>query len=154
MARYVATPSLPNKEGNATEYKGMLHGWKRCYLKLDRTYLHSYEALHSPAPLKSLLRFDITGVYDYPYRNSSLEITTKHGKSKSWIIEVPEEELHDWKRCLIAHLPSAQSEKQSAADSSTGSVEEPSLADQLLPLPGYMRDVPPPYDECVKQHQT
>ena len=60
---------------------------------LDNTFVFNFTfafTFQSPAPLKSLLRCDITGVYDYPYRNSSLEITTKHGKSKSWIIEVPE----------------------------------------------------------------
>lgn len=128
--------SLPTKEGYLQKYRNKLSGWENRYFKLDRTYLHYYDAKDAPVPRKTVLRTDIQSAQPtdaFPGKPNVLELTIK-GADK-WSIQFEYEyQLKEWARAFLAHVPSSDTIKRAWLD-----VQSPSAPPLQAPtMPQYM----------------
>ena len=128
--------SLPTKEGYLQKYRNKLSGWENRYFKLDRTYLHYYEAKDAPTPRKTVLRTDIISAQpsdSFPGRSNVLELVVK-GTDKWYIQFEFEYQLKEWAKAFLAHIPSSDSTKRAWLD-----VQSPSAPPLEVPtMPQYM----------------
>jgi len=130
-------PACINKDGLLSKYRNFLLGWGVRYIKLDRSYLHNFEAKDAPNPAGSIVRGEIVrvcinvsfkgaagpNVFDVVCRNG----TTWYLKASSW------EEMADWMICI---WPNSRTELDRFKAGTSQSVTTPgaALPPPLIPL--------------------
>lgn len=126
-------PACINKDGLLSKYRNFLLGWGVRYIKLDRSYLHNFEAKDAPNPAGSIVRGEIVrvcinvsfkgaagpNVFDIVCRNG----TTWYLKASSWA------EMADWMICI---WPNSRTELDRLAAGTSQAVTTPGAA---LPPP-------------------
>jgi len=125
--------AVTSKEGYLDRYKNFLMGWGTRFIKMDRSYLHHFEAKDAPNPGGSLVRGEITRccinhsfkgaagpyVFDVVCRNGSIWYL----RAKSW------EEMAEW---MLAIFPNSRHELDRVREGTSTAILNPSSA---LPPP-------------------
>lgn len=149
-------PACLNKDGLLSKYRNFLLGWGVRYIKLDRSYLHNFEAKDAPNPAGSIVRGEIVrvcinvsfkgaagpNVFDIVCRNG----TTWYLKASSWA------EMADWMICI---WPNSRTELDRLSAGTSQAVT--ALPPPLIPLetaqsaqPGVCEGDPPPKNPNAK----
>lgn len=128
------------KDGFLDKYKNFLMGWGTKYMKMDRSYLHNFDAKDAPNPSSSLVRGQITRcsinhsfkgaagphVFDVICKNG----TTWYLRARSW------EEMADW---MLSIFPDSKFELDRLREGTSQAVLHPgvppSLPPPLMPQP-------------------
>ncbi|XP_031563827.1 dual adapter for phosphotyrosine and 3-phosphotyrosine and 3-phosphoinositide-like [Actinia tenebrosa] len=102
----------PTKEGHLRKYRNIFLGWAKRYFRLERSYLHYFEAPYAPEPLGSITRGDIADVNEcnqFQGKTNVFELHTKSGVV--WFLQADSsEEMYSWMKVLVPtkDLPSSQ----------------------------------------------
>lgn len=125
--------AVTSKEGYLDRYKNFLMGWGTRFVKMDRSYLHHFDAKDAPNPGGSLVRGEITRccinhsfkgaagpyVFDVVCRNGA----TWYLRAKSW------EDMAEW---MLAIFPNSRQELDRVRGGTSSALLSPP---PLLPPP-------------------
>jgi len=128
--------AIQAKDGFLGKYKNFLMGWGTKYVKLDRSYLHNFDARDAPNPSGSLVRGQIARcslnqsfkgaagpyVFDVICKNG----TTWYLRAKSW------EEMADW---MLSIFPDSKYELDRLREGTSQAILNPGLPHPSLPPP-------------------
>eukprot|EP00112_Aurelia_sp_Birch-Aquarium-sp1_P012200 Seg2564.7 transcript_id=Seg2564.7/GoldUCD/mRNA.D3Y31 product="Rho GTPase-activating protein 25" protein_id=Seg2564.7/GoldUCD/D3Y31 len=100
--RIVQPITPPTKEGPLIKYRNFWSGWMQRYFKLDKCYLHYFEAKHAPEPIDSVPRGSIISAKPsdaFQDRQFVFEIQQKSGTL--WYAQASSmDEMIEWIRVL------------------------------------------------------
>lgn len=138
MSKVDSGYAVTSKEGYLDRYKNFLMGWGTRFVKLDRSYLHHFEAKDSPNPGGSIVRGEVTRccinhsfkgaagpyVFDVVCKNG----TTWYLRAKTW------EEMAEW---MLAIHPNSKQELDRVRQGTSNAIFNPgpALPPPLAPQP-------------------
>lgn len=130
--------AVSSKSGILSKYKNFLLGWRNRFIKIDRSYVHDFEAQDAPNPSDSLVRGEIVRCScNLSFKGAAgpyvFDVVTRSGhtwylRARTW------EEQADW---MLAIWPDSKHELDRLKQGTSNSILNPEsrLPPPLMPQP-------------------